>query len=254
MDAFGSAHPAHASTYGIPSLLKKAGLPVAVGYLVEKEVLNLNKVVTIATRPALAILGGLKVSDKIKVIDQLLKKYDRILIGGAMAYTFLKALGRATGTSPVELDQLDYAKRVFNEANGKLILPVDFMASDAFEGWTTIATVEHQIPDGMMGMDIGPKTQAMYRKEILNSKTLFWNGPMGVFEKEPFTKGTLTVCEAIKQAGNQTFSVCGGGDSAAAVKQFGFMDAFSHVSTGGGASLEMIENEGSLPGIDIIKD
>ena len=254
MDAFGSAHRAHASTHGIPSLLKKAGLPVAVGYLVEKEVLNLNKVVTIAARPALAILGGLKVSDKIKVIDQLLKKYDRILIGGAMAYTFLKALGRTTGTSPVELDQLDYAKRVFNEANGKLILPVDFMVSDAFEGWTTIATVEHQIPDGMMGMDIGPKTQAMYRKEILNSKTLFWNGPMGVFEKEPFTKGTLTVCEAIKQAGNQTFSVCGGGDSAAAVKQFGFMDAFSHVSTGGGASLEMIENEGSLPGIDIIKD
>jgi phosphoglycerate kinase len=254
MDAFGSAHRAHASTYGIPSLLKQAGLPVAVGYLVEKEVLNLNKVVTIATRPALAILGGLKVSDKIKVIDQLLKKYDRILIGGAMAYTFLKALGRTTGTSPVELDQLDYAKRILNEANGKLVLPLDFMVSDAFEGWTTIATVEHQIPDGMMGMDIGPKTQALYSQEILNSKTLFWNGPMGVFEKEPFTKGTRTVCEAVKLAGDKLFSVCGGGDSAAAVKQFGFMEAFAHVSTGGGASLEMIENEGSLPGIDIIKD
>jgi phosphoglycerate kinase len=256
MDAFGSAHRAHASTYGIPALLKQAGKPVAVGYLVEKEVLNLFKVVNVSNpnRPALAILGGLKVSDKIKVIDQLLKKYDRVLIGGAMAYTFLKALGKTTGTSPVEMDQLDYAKRIFNEAKGKLVLPLDFVVTDAFEGWTKIVTVLNQIPEGMMGMDIGPKTQQLYKQEILNSKTLFWNGPMGVFEKEPFTKGTLAVCEAVKTAGKNTFSVCGGGDSAAAVKQFGFMDAFAHVSTGGGASLEMIENEGSLPGIDIIKE
>lgn len=256
MDAFGSAHRAHASTHGIPSLLKQSGKQVAVGYLVEKEVLNLNKVVTIQSsgRPALAILGGLKVSDKIKVIDQLLTKYDRILIGGAMAYTFLKALGRTVGTSPVELDQLDYAKRIYTEANGKIVLPKDFMVSDQFEGWSKIETVQLEIPEGMMGMDIGPQTQALYRQEILQSKTLFWNGPMGVFEKDPFTQGTRSICEAVKQAGQQTFSVCGGGDSAAAVKQFGFMDAFAHVSTGGGASLEMIENEGSLPGIDIIKE
>lgn len=255
MDAFGSAHRAHASTFGIPELLRKAGRQVAVGYLVEKEVINLNKVVTVPkeARPSVALLGGLKVSDKIKVIDQLVKKYDRVLIGGAMAYTFLRALGKTTGTSPVELEQLEYAKRIYQEAKGRIVLPVDFVITDAFDGWKELTTVDGQIPEGRMGMDIGPKTIALFKEEIRKSKTLFWNGPMGVFEKEAFTKGTIAICEVVKELGKKSFTVCGGGDSAAAVKQFGYMDSFAHVSTGGGASLEMIENDGHLPGIDVIQ-
>lgn len=253
MDAFGSAHRAHASTYGIPEILKAEGKEVAIGYLVEKEVINLSKVVTPVERPYIALLGGFKVSDKIKVIESLLKKCDKILIGGAMAYTFLKSLGYNIGTSPFEEDQLDYAKKCFEEANGRIVLPVDYVVSEKFDDPEDIRTTNDvNIPDGYMGMDIGPKTCELYSKEISNAKTLFWNGPMGVFEKEQFTKGTISVCEAIK-ALKDSFTVCGGGDSAAAVAQFGYKEFFSHVSTGGGASLEMIENDGHLPGIDIIK-
>jgi len=255
MDAFGSAHRAHASTYGIPAILKEEGKPVAVGYLVEKEVANLTRCVDVKAedRPYVAILGGLKVSDKIKVIESLLKKCDKILIGGAMAYTFQKALGHTIGTSPCEDDQLDYAKRCFDEANGRIVLPVDSVCTDAFEGWTSSITTDGKnIPDGFQGMDIGPKTCELFANEISKAKMIFWNGPMGVFEQPDFVKGTVTVCEAIAKL-NNSFTVCGGGDSAAAVKQFGFKDKFSHVSTGGGASLEMIENDGHLPGIDIIR-
>ena len=255
MDAFGSAHRAHASTYGIPEILKSEGKEVAIGYLVEKEVNNLSRVVEVSDkdRPYIAILGGFKVSDKIKVIDSLLKKCDKILIGGAMAYTFKKALGQSIGISPCEDDQLEYAKRCFIEANGRIILPVDSVVTDGFEGWTKKVTTDSpDIPAGMEGMDIGPKTQKLFGDEIKKAKLVFWNGPMGVFEQNDFAAGTIAVCEAIAKIPH-AFTVCGGGDSAAAVAQFGFMDKFSHVSTGGGASLEMIENDGHLPGIDIIR-
>lgn len=253
MDAFGSAHRAHASTYGIPALLKEEGKPVAAGYLVEKEIANLMRCVEASEkdRPYVAILGGLKVSDKIKVIDSLLKKCDKILIGGAMAYTFKKALGQKTGNSPVEDDQLDYARKCLAESNGKIVLPVDAVCTDSFENWTS-KVVTKEVPDGFEGMDIGPETEKLFTKELSDAKMIFWNGPMGVFEQKEFANGTIAICKAVASL-KDCFSVCGGGDSAAAIKEFGYKDAFSHVSTGGGASLEMIENDGHLPGVDILK-
>ena len=253
MDAFGSAHRAHASTYGIPEILKAEGKQVACGYLVEKEIANLTRCVNVADkdRPYVAILGGLKVSDKIKVIDSLLKKCDKILIGGAMAYTFKKALGQSTGNSPVELDQLDYALKCLKEANGRIVLPVDSVCTNGFEGWTE-KIVSEEVPEGFEGMDIGPKTAELFANEIAKAKLIFWNGPMGVFEQKDFANGTIAICKAVAKL-NDCFSVCGGGDSAAAIKEFGYKDSFSHVSTGGGASLEMIENDGHLPGVDILK-
>jgi phosphoglycerate kinase len=252
MDAFGSAHRAHASTYGVPEILKAEGKEVALGYLVEKEVENLSRCVNVekADRPYVAILGGFKVSDKIKVIDSLLKKCDKILIGGAMAYTFKKALGEPIGISPVEDDQLEYAKKCFEDAKGRIVLPVDLVVTDAFEGWTKKEVVK-DIPEGMEGMDIGPKTIKLFTKELKGAKMVFWNGPMGVFEQKDFQAGTIGVCKAITEL-EGCFSVIGGGDSAAAAAEFGYKDKFSHVSTGGGASLEMIENDGHLPGIDVI--
>lgn len=249
MDAFGSAHRAHASTYGVPEILKKEGKPLALGYLMEKEVKNLNKCVVGDDRPYIAILGGLKVSDKIKVIDSLLKKCDKILIGGAMAYTFLKALGRNIGNSPCEDDQFEYALKCYD--SGKIMLPVDTVEADGFDSYTCKKIVEGNIDDGFQGLDIGPKTIELYSNEIAKAKTIFWNGPMGVFENPDFINGTVGVCAAIAK-NEDAFSVIGGGDSAAAAKQFGYKEKFSHVSTGGGASLEMIENDGHLPGIDII--
>ena len=251
MDAFGSAHRAHASTYGVPELLKAEGKEVAVGYLVEKEVVNLSKVVDCKERPYLAILGGFKVSDKIKVINSLLKKCDKIIIGGAMAYTFIKALGGNVGTSPVEMDQLDYAREMY--ASGKILLPVDTVCANDFDNPTEVKVVESKdIPEGFEGLDIGPKTREMYMAEIAKAKTIFWNGPMGVFEKDAYQAGTVAVCKACAELKGKAFTVIGGGDSAAACKQFGYNGEFSHVSTGGGASLEMIENDGHLPGIDVI--
>lgn len=252
MDAFGSAHRAHASTYGVPEILKKEGKPVALGYLMEKEVKNLGACVKGDVHPYIAILGGFKVSDKIKVIDSLLKKCDKILIGGAMAYTFLKALGNKIGNCPVEDDQLDYAKKCYE--SGKILLPVDNVIADGFDDYNpdNIKTINNDvIPEGYQGLDIGPKTVEIYRNEIAKAKLIFWNGPMGVFEDEHFQKGTIEVCKAITD-NTEAFSVIGGGDSAAAAKQFGYAKKFSHVSTGGGASLEMIENDGHLPGIDVI--
>ena len=252
MDAFGSAHRAHASTYGVPEILKKEGKPVALGYLMEKEVKNLGACVKGDVHPYVAILGGFKVSDKIKVIDSLLKKCDKILIGGAMAYTFLKALGNKIGNCPVEDDQLEYAKKCYE--SGKILLPVDNVIADGFDNYNpdNIKTINNDvIPDGYQGLDIGPKTVELYRNEIAKAKLIFWNGPMGVFEDEHFQKGTIEVCKAITD-NTEAFSVIGGGDSAAAAKQFGYAKKFSHVSTGGGASLEMIENDGHLPGIDVI--
>ena len=252
MDAFGSAHRAHASTYGIPEILKAEGKQVALGYLVEKEVVSLDRVVNVPkeNHPYIAILGGFKVSDKIKVIDSLLKKCDKVIIGGAMAYTFAVALGRKVGSSPYEPDQLEYAKKMYD--TGKILLPVDSKIANDFENPTDIRVVEGDIPEGYQGMDIGPKTAELYAKEIAKAKTVFWNGPMGVFEKDEFTAGTVAVCKACAEL-KGAFTVIGGGDSASAAKKLGYKEKFSHVSTGGGASLEMIENDGHLPGIDVIK-
>ena len=227
MDAFGSAHRAHASTYGIPEILKAQGKPVAIGYLVEKEVRNLTRCVDVkdSDRPYIAILGGFKVSDKIKVIDALLKKCDKILIGGAMAYTFAKALGRSIGKSPCEDDQLAYAKKCFEEAEGRILLPLDSVATDEFEGWTKkVVTDDANIPEGMEGMDIGPKTAALYQQEISKAKMVFWNGPMGVFEQRI---SQLAQLPSAKRSPNQKrLYGLRGGDPAAAVKEFGFSDAF----------------------------
>ena len=245
MDAFGSAHRAHASTYGVPECLKQEGKQVAVGFLVEKEGASLSKVVECQERPYLAILGGFKVSDKIKVINSLLKKCDKIIIGGAMAYTFVKALGGNVGISPVEEDQLDYAREMY--ASGKILLPQDSVCADDFDNPTKVIVCDtNNIPEGFEGLDIGPKTRELYAQEIAKAKTVFWNGPMGVFEKDAYQAGTIAVCKACADL-KDAFTVIGGGDSAAACKQFGYADKFSHVSTGGGASLEMIEIDGHFP-------
>ena len=253
MDAFGSAHRAHASTYGVPEILKAEGKQTAIGFLVEKEVVALKRVVDVPAEnhPYIAILGGFKVSDKIKVIESLLKKCDKILIGGAMAYTFKKALGEEIGTSPCEDDQLEYARNCY--ASGKIVLPVDSVVANDFDNPTEIKTVKatEGIPAGFEGLDVGPETIKLYEKEIAKAKLIFWNGPVGVFEKKEFQAGTIAVCKAITE-NKGAFSVIGGGDSAAAAKEFGYADKFSHVSTGGGASLEMIELDGHLPGIDVI--
>ncbi|MDY5650066.1 MAG: phosphoglycerate kinase [Candidatus Enterosoma sp.] len=262
MDAFGSAHRAHASTVGVPTLLKEQGKETAVGFLVEKEIKALSNCVDCKeeNRPYIAILGGAKVSDKIQVIDSLLKKCDKILIGGGMSYTFKYALGNKVGKSICEKDQAEYAKKCYE--TGKIVLPVDTVIADGtFDDPTNIHQIETPIggnkgiPDDFEGLDIGEKTAELYCKEIENAKTIFWNGPMGVFEKEQFQAGTIAVCKACVEATKKgAFSVIGGGDSAAAAKQFGYSKEFSHVSTGGGASLELIQFDGHLPGIDDIED
>lgn len=254
MDAFGSAHRAHCTTVGIPEYMKKEGKPVAYGYLVEKEIHALGRCVNPQEneRPYIAILGGFKVSSKIQVIDALLKKCDNVLICGAMAYTFFRAQGYKTGNSFVEEDQLEYAKQCLN--SGKIVLPVQTVVANSFDNPTDVKTVNvYDLPDGMEGMDIGPNTLDVFEGYIKNAKTIFWNGPAGVFEKEGFQAGTLGICKAIA-ANKGAFSVVGGGDSAAAVKQFGYSGEFSHVSTGGGASLEMIQFDGQLPGIVVLED
>lgn len=263
MDAFGSSHRAHASTVGVPAILKAEGKDVALGYLMQVEVKNLSRCVEVADsdRPYVAILGGFKVSDKIKVIDSLLKKCDYVLIGGAMAYTFEKALGLSVGTSPVETEQIDYARKCIEEAKGRLLLPIDAVVTDSFaevEGRNikVVGTLVEEgggIPDGYEGVDIGPKTCELYKSVIAKAKMVFWNGPMGVFEQKDFQTGTIAVCEAIKDLEGKAFSVIGGGDSASAAKQLGYKKNFSHVSTGGGASLEMIETDGHLPGVDVLR-
>ena len=256
MDAFGSAHRAHASTYGIPEILKAEGKPVAMGYLVEKEVLALSRCVKVEEkdRPYVAILGGLKVTDKIQVIDTLLKKCDYIIIGGAMSYTFRKAMGAEIGDSFLDEGALEYAKRCLEEAKGRIILPVDSVVTDSFEPveGRVVKVAGGDIEKGFQGVDIGPESAKKFREIISKAKMVFWNGPMGVFEQEEFQADTKAVCEAIRDLSGKAFTVCGGGDSAAAVKQFGYKADFEHVSTGGGASLEMIQNDGHLPGIDIL--
>lgn len=245
-DAFGSSHRAHASTVGVAEIL-----PSALGFLIEKEVTALSSAVYNPQRPFVAIIGGAKVSDKIAVVENLLKIADKVLIGGGMAYTFFVAQGYTVGTSLLEEDKVELAKEFLEKAGDKIVLPVDNVVADRFaEDAKTMIVSKEQIPDDYMGLDIGPKTIELFKEELQGAKTVVWNGPMGVFEMEPFAKGTLEVCRAISELKDAN-TVIGGGDSAAAAIQLGFKDKFTHISTGGGASLEFMEGK-QLPGIEVI--
>ena len=249
-DAFGTAHRAHSSTEGVTKFVDTA----VCGYLIQKELKFLGEAVNSPVRPFVAILGGAKVSDKIAVIENLLDKVDTLIIGGGMAYTFLKAQGYSVGNSLVEEDRLDYAKKMIADAKAKgvnFLLPVDHRVAAEFKDVTPVVTEDQNIQDGFMGLDIGPKTEAIYADAIKDAKTVIWNGPMGVFEFENFNKGTIAVAKAMADADATT--VIGGGDSAAAVNILGFGDKMTHISTGGGASLEFLEGK-TLPGIAALND
>jgi phosphoglycerate kinase len=251
-DAFGSAHRAHASVVGITRFVQQA----AAGLLMEKELAYLGKAMTNPVRPFVAILGGAKVSDKIEVVENLMKIADAMLIGGGMAYTFLKADGQPIGKSLVEDDKVDLARRLRSEAQQKkfaLLLPVDHVVGAEFKADTATQTVSvSATPDGWMGLDIGPKTIEAYRQKIAGAKTIVWNGPMGVFEMPAFAKGTLEIAKAVAAATIAgATSIVGGGDSVAAVHQSGLADKISHISTGGGASLEFLAGR-KLPGVEAL--
>ena len=247
-DAFGTAHRAHASNVGIASNLESAA-----GFLMEKEIKFIGGAVDEPVRPFVAILGGAKVSDKIGVIKHLLNKADKVLIGGGMAYTFMKAQGLEIGKSLLEADKVELAKELLESAGDKLILPIDAKMAHEFgnDGEITIAKNE-AFPADQMALDIGPASVELFTKELEGAKTVVWNGPMGVFELSNFAQGTIGVCEAIAKL-NDAVTIIGGGDSAAAAMQLGFADDFTHISTGGGASLEYLEGK-ELPGVASISD
>ncbi|AIY82270.1 MAG: phosphoglycerate kinase [Clostridium baratii] len=247
-DAFGTAHRAHCSTVGVTDYLDTA----VCGYLIQKELKFLGDAVENPERPFVAILGGAKVSDKIAVINNLLDKVDTLIIGGGMAYTFLKAQGYEIGTSLVEEDRVEYAKEMIEKAKAKgvnFLLPVDHRVAPEFKDMEATITEDQNIPAGNMGLDIGPKTEKLYADAVKDAKTVIWNGPMGVFEFENFNKGTIAVAKAM--ADSSATTIIGGGDSAAAVNILGFGDKMTHISTGGGASLEFLEGK-VLPGIDAL--
>lgn len=249
-DAFGSAHRAHASTAVI---CKYIGTSVA-GFLMEKEIQYLGNAVNNPVRPFVAILGGAKVSDKLAVVNNLLDKVDTLIVGGGMAYTFLKAQGHDVGNSLCELDQLDYARQMIEkaQANGKqFLLPVDNVAADKFDAAAQTQIVGNDIPAGWMALDVGPKTIELYAAAIQGAKTVVWNGPMGCFEMKPFAAGTFGVCEAVAASG--ATSIIGGGDSVSAVNKSGLAAKMTHISTGGGASLEFLEGK-ELPGVAALND
>ena len=251
-DAFGSAHRAHASVVGITRFVKQS----AAGLLMERELAYIGKAISNPARPFVAILGGAKVSDKIEVVENLMKVADSMLIGGGMAYTFLKAQGIAIGKSLVEEDKLDLAKKILADAkqrNFKFLLPADHVIAPEFKADAPATTVDvNSTPADQMGLDIGPKTIAAYAAEISKSKTIVWNGPMGVFEMPAFAKGTLEVAKAVAAATSAgATSIVGGGDSVAAVHQSGLADKISHISTGGGASLEFLGGR-KLPGVEAL--
>ena len=250
-DAFGTAHRAHCSNVGVTQYVKTA----AVGYLMQKEIDFLGNAVNNPARPFVAILGGSKVSSKISVINNLLDKVDTLIIGGGMAYTFMKAQGGKIGTSLCEDDYLDYAKDMIKKAADKgvkMLIPVDTVTADAFSNDANVKVVDAgQIDDGWMGLDIGPKTRELFANAVKDAKTVVWNGPMGVFEMPNFAAGTVAVAQAL--ADTDAVTIIGGGDSAAAVNQLGFGDKMTHISTGGGASLEFLEGK-ELPGVAAATD
>ena len=252
-DAFGTAHRAHASTAVITKYI-----PVSVaGFLMEKEIAFLGNAVEHPVRPFVAILGGAKVSDKLAVVSNLLTKVNTLIIGGGMAYTFLKAQGHNVGNSLCEMDQLQYAKDMIAKAKElgvNFLLPVDNVAADKFDAEANTQIVGDDIPDGWMALDIGPKTVELYSNAIKGAKTVVWNGPMGCFEMDKFSKGTFGVCAAVAEVkANGGVSIIGGGDSVAAVNKSGLADKMSHISTGGGASLEFLEGK-ALPGVVALSD
>lgn len=246
-DAFGTAHRAHASNVGVAS-----NLETAAGFLMDKEIKFIGGAVDEPKRPFVAILGGAKVSDKIGVIENLLSKADKVLIGGGMTYTFYAAKGIEIGKSLVEEDKIELAKSLIEKGGDKLILPIDSITSPEFSNDTPTEIHEGAVPADQMGLDIGPKTTALFTKELQGAKTVVWNGPMGVFEMSNFADGTIGVCEAIANLTEAT-TIIGGGDSAAAAMQLGFADQFTHISTGGGASLEYLEGK-ELPGVSSISN
>ena len=253
-DAFGAVHRAHASTAGVAKYL-----PAVCGYLIQKEISVMGKALTDPARPFVAILGGAKVSDKLNVIDNLLGKVDTLIIGGGMAYTFLAAKGYGVGTSLLDSEKIDYCRTMMEKAekNGvKLLLPIDTTVTDKFpdpiDAKVDVAFVDSdKIPADKMGLDIGPKTAALYAEAVMGAKTVVWNGPMGVFENPILAKGTIAVAKAL--ADSSAVTIVGGGDSAAACEQLGFADKITHISTGGGASLEFLEGK-DLPGISCLLD
>ena len=253
-DAFGTAHRAHASTAVIAANFSQK----VAGYLMESELTNADKVLGNPERPYTAIMGGAKIADKILIIERLLEKVDNLIIGGGMSYTFAKAQGGTIGTSLLEADKLDFVLELMEKAKAKgvnLILPIDTVIADDFSNTANQGLVNKgEIPDNWMGLDIGPKTRELFGKVILESKTILWNGPMGVFEMESFDKGTKAIAEYVAEATrNGAFSLIGGGDSAAAVNKFGYTDQVSYVSTGGGALLEHMEGK-VLPGVAALAD
>ncbi len=251
-DAFGTAHRSHASNVGIATAMKAAGKPAAAGFLLEKEIKFLGNAVANPVHPFVTILGGAKVSDKIGVITNLIPKADHIIIGGGMAYTFLKAQGHNIGKSLVEDDKVEFAKELLEKAGDKLVLPIDYVAATEFNNDAASEVVGQDIPDNEMGLDIGPKTIELFKKTLEGAKTVVWNGPMGVFEMPNFAKGTLEVGRALADLPDAT-TIVGGGDSTAAAKQLGIAPKLTHISTGGGASLEYLEGK-ELPGIACVSD
>ncbi len=252
-DAFGSAHRAHASVVGITKFVRQA----AAGLLMEKELTYLGKAISNPERPFVSVLGGAKVSDKIEVVQNLMKLADSMLIGGAMAYTFLKSQGLPVGKSLVENDKLDLARRLLEEArsrNFRLLLPVDHVLAESPDSTTTKTTDIADTPDGWMGLDVGPKTISLFGQEISKARTIVWNGPLGMFEKPAFAQGTLEMARAVSAATVAgATSIVGGGDSVAAVEQSGVANQISHISTGGGASLEFLAGE-KLPGVEALTE
>ncbi|MBR2902386.1 MAG: phosphoglycerate kinase [Clostridia bacterium] len=247
-DAFGTAHRAHCSNVGVTQYVDTA----AVGYLMQKEIDFLGNAVDNPVRPFVAVLGGSKVSSKISVIENLLTKVDKLIIGGGMSYTFFAAKGYSVGTSLLEPDYIEYAKEMLAKAGDKLLLPVDTVIADDFSNDANYKVVDSdKIEDGWMGMDIGPKTRTLFADALKSAKTVVWNGPMGVFEMSNFAKGTNAVAETL--ANIDATTIIGGGDSAAAVNQMGYGDKMSHISTGGGASLEFLEGK-ELPGVAAAND
>jgi phosphoglycerate kinase len=247
-DAFGSVHRAHSSTEGVARYAAAS----AAGLLLERELESLSRAMERPEHPFVAVLGGAKVSDKLGVIEALLRKADRLLIGGAMSYTFLRAKGADTGSSLVEEDRLDWAREVMNRAGDRLVLPSDHVVADRLAEDATSETVAGDIPAGRMGLDIGPETRRVYADTVAGARTVIWNGPMGVFEIDAFAGGTRAVAEAMARAtAAGALTVVGGGDSVAAINEAGLADAVSHVSTGGGAMLEFVEGK-VLPGVAVL--
>lgn len=247
-DAFGTAHRSHASNVGIASNMTQA----AAGFLLEKEIKFLGEAVDEPKRPFVAILGGAKVSDKIGVINHLLGKADKVIVGGGMTYTFYAAKGIKIGNSLVEVDKIELAKELIEKAGDKLVLPIDNVVAEKFDNDVPNQVVEGDIPDGYMALDVGPKSVALFEDVLKDAKTVVWNGPMGVFEMSNYAKGTLEVGKFLGELSDAT-TIVGGGDSTAAVQQLGVADKLTHISTGGGASLEYLEGK-TLPGIAAVSD